>query len=156
VVARSQLLELGLSSEAITHRLRRGKLHPVQRGVYAVGRPLLTRLGVLFAAVQACGPGAALSHDAAAELLGIRRRRAGPIDVTVPAGKRRRPGVSVHRSALPADDRAERHGVPVTGVVRTLVDLAPRLAADELEDAVNEADRLDLIDPERLREALET
>ena len=37
VITRAQLLELGLTSEAITHRLRRGKLHQVQRGVYAVG-----------------------------------------------------------------------------------------------------------------------
>jgi hypothetical protein len=36
-------------------------LHPVWRGVYAVGRPELTRRGLWMAAVLACGPGAALS-----------------------------------------------------------------------------------------------
>jgi len=155
VVTRAQLLELGLGEKAIDYRVRRGRLHPVQRGVYAVGRPQLTRLGTLVAAVLSCGPGAALSHEAAAELLGIRKRRGGPVDVTVTSGKRRRPGVRVHRSALPADERTERHGVAVSSVVRTLVDLAPRLSRDDLEAAVNEADRLDLIDPERLREAIE-
>jgi very-short-patch-repair endonuclease len=39
--------------------------------------------------------------------------------------------------------------------VRTLVDLATRLTGDELEAAVSEADRLDEIDPERLRKALD-
>jgi very-short-patch-repair endonuclease len=68
---------------------------------------------------------------------------------------RKRPGIRIHRSALPANERAERHGIPITSVVRTLVDLATRLSADELEAAVNEADRLDLVDPERLREALD-
>jgi very-short-patch-repair endonuclease len=155
VVTRAQLLALGLDAQAIKYRVRRGRLHPVQRGVYAVGRPQLTRLGSLVAAVLSCGPGAALSHEAAAELLGIRKRRAGPVDVTVASGKRKRPGVRVHRSPLPADERTERHGVAVTSVVRTLVDLVPRLSRDDLEAAVNEADRLDLIDPERLREAIE-
>jgi very-short-patch-repair endonuclease len=155
VITRAQLLELGLSEGAVDHRVARGWLHPVQRGVYAVGRPQLTRLGTLLAAVLSCGPGAALSHEAAAEVLGIRRQRPGPIDVTVPGGRRRRPGVRVHRAALPLAEVAERHGIPVTTVVRTLVDLATRLSKDELEAAVNEADRLDLVDPERLREALD-
>ena len=155
VVTRKQLVELGLSKGAIDHRVQRGRLHPVHRGIYAVGRPQLTRLGTLFAAVLSCGPQAALSHYAAAEVLGIRKHTAGPIDVTVPGAERRRPGLRIHRSALPPDERAERHGVPVTGVVRTLVDLAAtRIGDDALEAAVGEADRLDLIDPDRLGAAV--
>jgi very-short-patch-repair endonuclease len=155
VVSRAQLLELGMDAEAIKYRVRRGRLHSVHRGVYAVGRPQLTRRGTLLAAVLSCGPGAALSHEAAAEVLGIRRQKAGAIDVTVPRARRGRPGIRIHRAALPANERTERHGIPVTSVVRTLVDLATGLRRDELEAAVNEADRLDLIDPEHLREALD-
>jgi very-short-patch-repair endonuclease/predicted transcriptional regulator of viral defense system len=155
VVTRAQLRGLGLTDNGIEHRLRRGRLHPVHRGVYAVGRPQLTRLGVLLAAVLSCGPGAALSHDAAGEVLGIRKRQWGPIDVTVPTGRRRRLGLRIHRRPLPAADVTRRHGIPVTGPVRTLVDLAHRLPVRQLEAAVNEADRLDLVDPERLRGALE-
>ena len=62
VVARAQLLELGMTRDAIAHRLDRGRLHPIQRGVYALGRPQLTRHGALIAAVLACGPDAVLSH----------------------------------------------------------------------------------------------
>jgi very-short-patch-repair endonuclease len=155
VVSRAQLLELGMHAEAIKYRVRRGRLHSVHRGVYAVGRPQLTRRGTLLAAVLSCGPGAALSHEAAAEVLGIRRQKAGAIDVTVPRARRGRPEIRIHRAALPANERTERHGIPVTSVVRTLVDLATGLRRDELEAAVNEADRLDLIDPEHLREALD-
>jgi very-short-patch-repair endonuclease len=43
----------------------------------------------------------------------------------------------------------------VTGVVRTLIDVACSLSLGELERAVNETDRLDLIDPEALRMALD-
>jgi very-short-patch-repair endonuclease len=154
VVTRAQLLELGLGPQAIKYRVRRGRLHAVQRGVYAVGRPQLTRHGVLIAAALGCGPDAVLSHDHAAEVLGIRRRRGGPIDVTVPGSHRKRPGIRIHRARLPAAERTRRHGIPVTAPVRTLVDLAQRLDDRELEAAVNEADRLDLVDPEGLREAL--
>jgi very-short-patch-repair endonuclease len=156
VVTRAQLLELGMTPEGIKHRLRRGRLHRVQRGVYAVGRPQLTRHGVLIAAVLGCGPDAALSHEHAGEVYGIRRRRAGPIEVTVPAGAMRsRPGVRVHRAALEPCDRTLQQGIPITGPARTLVDLAQRLDARALEAAVNEADKLDLVDPEWLRAALE-
>jgi very-short-patch-repair endonuclease len=155
VVTRAQLLELGLNSRAIEYRLQRGRLHRVHRGVYAVGRPELTRLGVLIAAVLSCGPGAALSHEQAGEVLGIRKRRGGPVEVTVPSGgMRSRPGLRVHRRALAAGDVVQRHGLPVTSVVRTLLDLAPRLSLAQLEAAVNEADKLDLVDPDRLRVAL--
>jgi hypothetical protein len=34
VIARTQLLELGLSAHAIRHRIAKGRLHPVRRGVY--------------------------------------------------------------------------------------------------------------------------
>ena len=155
VVTRAQLRELGMTDHAIEYRLRRGRLHPVHRGVYAVGRPQLTRHGVLIAAVLSCGPGAALSHDGAGEVLGIRKRRAGPIDVTVPGARRAPRGIRLHRSVVPGADVGRSHGIPVTSVVRTLLDLAQRLPRNELEAAVNEADKLDLIDPERLRAALD-
>jgi predicted transcriptional regulator of viral defense system len=154
VVTRAQLLELGLSAPAIKYRLRRGRLHPVHRGVYAVGRPQLTRLGSLNAAVLAAGPGAALSHEQAGEVYGLRGRRRAPIEVTVPAGAMRlRPGIRIHRRALSEADITTRHGIRVTTPVRTLLDLADRLSERQLEAAVNEADRLDLVDPERLRAA---
>jgi very-short-patch-repair endonuclease len=46
-------------------------------------------------------------------------------------------------------------GIPVTSPIRTLADLATRLTEPHLEAAVNEADKLGLVDPERLRGALE-
>src|SRR4051794_40907695 len=88
VIARWQLIELGFSAEAIRHRVRSGRLYPLQfRGVYAVGRRELTREGVWMAAVLACGEGAALSHESAAQLLGIRRYERGDIEVSIPAAR---------------------------------------------------------------------
>jgi very-short-patch-repair endonuclease len=155
VVTRAQLLARGFSAQAIKHRVRRGRLHPVRRGVFAVGRRELTRLGELMAAVLACGPRAALSHTSAAELWRIRAGEGGgPIHVTLPASlTSRQPGIVIHRR----DERSTttRHGIPVTTPEATLVDLATMLDAGALEAAVNEADKLDLCDPERLRKAVD-
>ena len=154
VVTRGQLIELGFSPDAVKHRVRRGRLHPVWRGVYAVGRPELTRHGLFMAAVLACGTEAALSHASAAALWGIRPQRADDIEISMPAHVlRRRPGITAHRRCLTEQEKTVRHGIPVTSPATTIVDLAPGLTRHELETAINEADKLDLIDPEALRAA---
>jgi very-short-patch-repair endonuclease len=109
------------------------------------------------AAALGAGPRAVVSHGTAAELWGIGREVGGPVEISVPdSAERRRPGVRVHRRpALVGSDIAWREGIPVTSVALTLVDMATRLGAGHLERMVNEADRLDLADPETLRDALE-
>ncbi len=98
VVTRAQLIDLGYGSEAIRHRIRKGRLHPVQPGVYAIGRPEVSRLGGWLAAVLSCGPRALLSHESAAALWGIRAAGDRPIEVSVPNGVgRRRARIVVHR-----------------------------------------------------------
>jgi very-short-patch-repair endonuclease len=158
VVSRRQLLSLGWHPEAIKHRMRKGRLHPIRRGVYAVGRPHLTERGNWMAAVLAAGPDAFLSHRTAAALWGIRHARANLegtrlVDLTVEAHRRPRcVGVRLHRvHALVDEDRGERDGIPATSPFRTLIDLALVLPPGELERAINEADRLGLLDPETLR-----
>jgi very-short-patch-repair endonuclease len=110
------------------------------------------------AAVLACGPSALLSHQSAAELWEIRKTQPGPIEVTLPTVRKRRSrGLVIHRRiVIASEDRRARRGIPVTSPIRTLVDLATRLTEPQLEAAVNEADKLGLVDPERLRRALET
>lgn len=157
VVTRAQLLGAGFAPKAIKHRIAVGRLHVLHPGVYAVGRPELTRHGRWMAAVLACGGRAALSHFSAAALLRIRSWHVGPIEVSLPPPADRRPqGLVVHqRTGLRAEDVTRSHGIPVTTVACTLVDIASRLTPDELEGAINEADRLELIDPDRLRRVLE-
>jgi very-short-patch-repair endonuclease len=155
VVCRAQLLELGLSSDSIHHRLTNGRLHAIHAGVYAVGRPRITRQAAWMAAVLACGPQAVLSHASAGALWGVCPPR-GPIEVSVPANKHPRvPRIRVHRRSSLAEDLARRHGIPVTSPTRTLIDLSTQLSPSQIERAINEADKLDLVDPESLRSALE-
>lgn len=157
VITRAQLLAFGFSPRAIQHRLDRGRLHPVHRGVYAVGWPRLTLQARWLAAVLACGSHAVLSHDSAAALWGLWRPRAGAIEVSVPSHvARRAAGVVVHRRAwLTPSERAVRAGIPVTAIGCTLVDFASRHGRDAVEAAVNEADKSDLVNPEGLRAALD-
>jgi len=157
VVARRQLLALGFNSREIEHRVARGRLHLVMRGVYAVGWPQLTRERRWMAAVLACGDGAMLSHRSAAALWGICAERGDRIDVSVRRTTRlRRAGIRVRaRAGLSETDVARRIGIPVTGIVLTLIDVAAELEPSRVERAVNEADKLDLVDPETLRSALD-
>lgn len=155
VISRQQLLKLGFGPRGIEHRVAKGRLHPVMRGVYAAGRPQLTREGRWMAALLSCGPDAVLSHLSAAVHYGMLRRQGPKIEVSIPASTdRRRPGVTVHRrTQLAAGQVTKRKGIPVTTPALTLIDLATRLSRDRLEAAINEADVLGLIDPERLRKA---
>jgi very-short-patch-repair endonuclease len=154
VVTRAQLLDFGLTSAAIRHRRITGRLYEIHRGVYAVGRSELGRHGELMAAVLACGPSAQLSHRSAAELWRLRPRGSGPTEVSVPDDViRHRPGISLYqRTHL---RRRFVHRIPVGDPISVLIDLATCLPDGEVEDAVNEADRLDLIRTHRLRPALD-
>lgn len=155
VVARSQLLALGMPAAAIRRRLDSGRLHQLHRGVYAVGRPEVGSLGSLMAAVLACSPNSQLSHRSGAALWGIRPQEGGLIDVSIPPGSgRRRPGIKLHRRTLPPRRYVSR--IPVGNPVSILIDLAACLDdTEEVEAAVNEADHRKLIATHRLRTALD-
>jgi very-short-patch-repair endonuclease len=156
VLSRRQLLDAGLSPEAIRHRLRTGRLYRQARSVYAVGRQELGRPGEMMVAVLAAGPGAVVSHETAAELWGLRRREPGPIEVSAPTpSPRRHPGIRVHnRRILGREATAAHLDVPVTTVVLVLIDMARRWPSRHLEAAVNQADALGLLDPVALRRTL--
>lgn len=158
VVTRRDLLGLGFSPKAIQHRMRTGRLHPVTAGIYLVGRPELTPEVRWMAAVLACGEGAVLSHRSAGALWRIAGERRGErVNVSVRrASEARRAGLKVHRRpTLSVADVGSHRGIPITKPIQTLVDLATELPRNRLERAVNEADKLDLVDPGTLRAALE-
>jgi very-short-patch-repair endonuclease len=159
VVTRDQLTRLGLSRHGIQHRIARGRLHPIGRGIYAVGRPELTSQGRWMAAVLASGGVgmAALSHSSAAALfkfgveqvaaIEVSRRSRDPIRV---------PGIRVHRRPSLRDGWYGLYeGIPITTPVQTLIDLATRHGTPKMERAMNEADRLGLVRTDDLRKALD-
>jgi very-short-patch-repair endonuclease len=147
VVARWQLIAMGMTPRAIEYRIGRGRLHPVFTGVYAVGRPQVTRLGWWMAAVLTCGEGAVLSHRSAAAHFGFGGEGA-QIEVSVSRDVRRA-DIRVHRRSA-AFDGTEHLGIPVTTPTQTLIDLAPRQPSSELARMINEANKLDLIEWDEL------
>jgi hypothetical protein len=77
-----------------------------------------------------------LSGRAAAHVWGILKGAAPPPEVTAP-GEHRIEGVSTHRA--PSIERTTHRGIPITTVLRTLVDLAAHLPLDALARACHEA-----------------
>ena len=158
VVARGQLIALGLSGQAVDRRLRGGRLHLVHRGVYAVGHRVMPVEGRWMAAVLAAGENAMLSHASAAAAWDLRPVGAGVIHVTVPGdpGRKRRRGIRVHRSPTitPRDTTAHR-GIPITTPVRTIIDLATSLKGRPLEHALDLAEQRGLVDFAELHKAIE-
>jgi very-short-patch-repair endonuclease len=150
VVSRRQLLVAGLTDDVVDWHVRTLRLHPVHRGVFALGTPRLTLHGHVWAALLACGgPGAAvLSHRAAAALWDLMPAPAGAIDVTTLRQSRSAPGIRVHRSRTlhPVRDVVTRDGLPVTAPMRTIADVAPRLSDHRLERLCDRAATLRLLD----------
>jgi very-short-patch-repair endonuclease len=128
-------------------------LRSLFRGVYWVGESRVTRRGLWMAAVLACGRMAVLSHGTAAALWGL-LPPARELHVSAPWDQDH-PGITTHRRGLPLSDMTSHIGIPVTGPVCTLIDVAHGLSPRQLEGAVSEADTLDLIDPEALRVELD-
>ena len=119
----------------------------MHHGVFAVGHSALTLHGHYMAAVLAGGPRAALSHRSAADLWEL-RVGGGRVTITVPHARGASPpALRVHRSRmwLPADV-TEVHGIRVTTVARTFLDLAGVATARELARALDTAERRDLFD----------
>jgi len=149
VVSRGQLAALGLSEAAIDHRLVRGTLHPLHRGVFAVGHRALRREGGWMAAVLAAGAGATLSHRSAAALWRVRDTARGDVDV-ISSHHCRRKGIHARHIVLPRDEVTTEHGIPVTTPARTLFDLAALLTRQQLEAAITEAEVRRLTSPTSL------
>ncbi len=157
VVSSDQLREVGYTPQAIHYRIRTGRLHPLHRGIYAVGRPHVTDHGRWMAAVIACGDGAVLSHSSAAALWRIGFEESAIAELSLPSlSRRRRPGLRIHRrpSLRPRDVTAE-YGIPVTTPIQTLIDMALRLDRAGVERMINEADKYNLTHPPELRAALD-
>jgi len=148
VVTRAQLLERGVTRHVVDGRVRAGRLHLLHRGVYRVG-PVEAPYTRELAGILACGKGAVVSHRNAGWLWKLipDPGDARPVDLTVPHGwPARRPGIRLHRASLQPDEVTQLDGIPLTTPVRTLVDIATVLPTREVENALAQAERLNLLD----------
>jgi hypothetical protein len=151
VIARRQLIALGIPEATIDLRVRAGRYLLLHRGVYAHGHSELRREGRWLAAVLASGPGAVLSHLHAAANWGLVADAAGWVHVSSPArsGMQRRRGIRLYKPHLPFDEVTEHDGIPTTTVSRTVLDVAASMEGRALEQVIRAAARrrrFDLVD----------
>jgi hypothetical protein len=157
MVSAAQLLELGLQRTAIQVRVRNGRLHPVHRGVYAVGHGALTLQGRFMAAVLACGPSAVLGYrSASAHWTFMAWEDVYLVEVIIPrSAPLNRPGLRIHRTrSLDPRDVIRHHGIPITTPARTLLDLADVLPDKALRRAVRQAQALHLTNVRQIADVL--
>ncbi len=139
LIRRDQLPDLGVGAGPLRSLTRSGLLVPVGRQVFRHAGFAITEDSRLLAAAWTAGPGAAVSHLAAAGLWGFDGIQRGAVEVTVPAPRQPRavPGL-VHRARdLLEVDVTTKGLIPVTTPARTLLDSAPRLRPEQLEEALD-------------------
>jgi hypothetical protein len=142
VIVTPQLRELGAYHEWVARRVRSGTYERLFQGAYAVIRADDRWSQRAYGALLLLGPDAVLSHSSAARVHELSLPRSLTIEVTIPARHRtrRESGLCVRYTRhLPYSDRVNKRGFRVTSVARTLVDLAPRLSRDDLEQVLDEA-----------------
>ena len=157
VVSLRQLFDLGFTYREVRRLVEKGVLHPIHRGVYAVGHPKLTAKGRLRAALMACGDTAFLAGGTAAADYGLRPLNLRAIEVTVVATSTpKHSGLIVHRTSKPPhrSEVRSRYGLTVASVPRLLVDLAPRESPEEQLRLITEAVRKGCLNFASMEEAL--
>lgn len=159
LIAARQARACGVGPSHLSHWTRSGRLERWWRGVYAIAGTGRTWERLALAACLAAGPGAVVSHRAAAFLHGMYDiRRPERFELTVP--RPRRPnvtGVTIHRTRrLPEEHRARVGAIPVTSFDRTICDLAGlQLPERAIERIFHDGCRKDLTGHDRLLSCLD-
>jgi hypothetical protein len=133
----AQAAQAGLSVQAVSRLAAKGVAERLRHGVYRLsGAPPHEHadLQALWLSLDPSvpgweridgDPGAVISHGSAARLHGLGDLDAVWMEITAPVRRQLRdPHVRVHVARLTRDDWSVREGLPVTTVLRTVVDLA--------------------------------
>jgi very-short-patch-repair endonuclease len=141
VFSRCQAMECGATPSLVKRRIAAGSWVPVAEGVYRLrDYPESWPASLLTAVLATTGP-AVVSHEAAAALHGLATFQPGRVVVTIRHGAgRQRSGVGVHQLDDLRDEHVMAlHGIPVTTIARTIVDLAAVCRRARVAHVVDEA-----------------
>jgi len=146
--------DAGYSRALLAHHVSTGNLERIDHGIYRLRRYPESPYADLVVASLRAGASAAVSHESALVLWGLSDVLPAQVHVTVPrTASRRRSGLRLHTGALDCGETAERQGVRVTTVERTIADVARSGLADELViQSIREALTRGLTTPARLME----
>jgi hypothetical protein len=137
VVTRQQALKSGMPATSIAARIRSGRWRIVHRAIYFTFTGPLGRGAQLWAALLYAGRGARLSHETAAEIIGLSDRQWPNVQVSVPPERRVTPtdGVIIHISSDNGKVWRPARGLPPhTSEEDTVLDLVH--AAENLDEVL--------------------
>ncbi len=176
-ITRSQLLTTGLSEAGVRRRNETGLIFRIYNGVYSASGRHIDWKTVWMAGVLAAGEGSVLSHMSAAHAWGFadsniteitrisgrgRRAPAKPEVYkqtrghAVLGGRARIPPLKIHETRrLGRFEVTVRHGIPITTVARTFVDIAGSVSAARLRALLHEAGRKGLLRFDELRAVMD-
>ncbi len=156
LVTFDQLMGLGMPPHRARDFVAEGFLERLHVGVLRVRGAPATYEQQLLGACLAIGSEASVSHRAAATVHDLLRYREPPVEVTTT--RKRSPqldGVVVHRLADLEPRWVEtKHGVPVTTVARTLVDLGAVAGPKTVEAALDRSAGRKLVTYRDVRDAM--
>lgn len=150
VFSRSQIDRLGIGYEVVRSQIAAGRCRRLHDGVFLLGNMAPAFVSMRWAALLACGEGAVLSDETAAEVFTIPFRRDPWVHVCVPADRVVVPpdGVRLHRSRLLPGKATVYEGWPITTPADTVLDLLGRLRApDAVVGLLTDACRTHAVDP---------
>jgi predicted transcriptional regulator of viral defense system len=148
----AQAREAGFSRSLLSYHVSTGRFERVKPRVCRLVQFPASPHEDLYVAWLQAGPRSVISHDSALALYDLSDLLPDQIHVTVPrTASRRRPGLRLHTKWLEPEDVTQYEGLPVTTVLRTLVDVAAAGLADEhVRQAIREALRRGLVGRESL------
>ena len=151
-VTAKQLTALGMSRDAVKHRITVGTLIRAHHGVYAVGHVPHNPVDRAHGALLAAGLRTALAGGTAVALWRADRTWPEPFEL-ISARDIRLTGLIVHQSStLLQRDIRRVQGLRVTSPARTALDLAPRLSMDELTRVVDDMRHVNRLKVPQLRD----
>lgn len=154
VASRQEARELGVSDSSLRRMIGRGEAVRAHPGVYrAAAHP---RTWMSTARSIALSSGGVISHRAAAALWGIDGFPFALQEATIGYEQTvRMPGATLHRSKqLSLIDDRTIEGIPVTGIARTILDVAGVVGPKRLDLAIDAVLRMKLLDWPDLYEVL--
>ncbi len=157
IVSLAQLLALGFTYQQVHGLVRRGHLHRLLRGVFAVGHRNIGRWGWLMAAHLSGGADSFLSHRTAAAARGLREINTNRIEITVPRVRTQSRGrLVIHRTSKPPhpEDITTKNGIRISSLPRMFIELAPTETPAELERLITASVRKQLLNIDAVERAL--
>lgn len=126
VITLEQAERAGLTRKSLHHRVRNGTLERLKPGVFRIAGTVDSWERRALSACAAAGPRAVVSHRAAAMWWNLDGFASAPLEVVTDRWLRQiHPDARVHETlVLPDLDRTTHRSIPITTVVRTLIDVA--------------------------------